>query len=307
MIGLEHHAGFNLTSNKLQLVEVSLENDEFLVDSIDEVYLNEFLNLSVDKETKIVSILQAAYDEITLKKPLKSRAVSFSLPLDTFLTHQLPLEASLLHQDILEQFKWDYSLLYPTLKFDNYVFQYFEVEKNNIVNYNSAIVSAVPRKILQLLQNFCNTNKLHLRFVDSVHFASDKAITFNQNFIINGYNLSIYLSDKIASIEVLENGTPIFYRFSHLENSSKLIDLLNEIFNDSTLKLDKSILDSVFLSGDEISLTFIQSFEDNFGVRTYAVQSFGKINVKPHLFEAKYYLDKFFNFSSAAGICFRLA
>lgn len=308
MTGLEHHAGFNLTSNKLQFVEISLKSDEFIVDNIDEVYLNEPLNLKEDKETKIVSILQAAYDELIIKKPLNSSAVSFSLPLDVFLSLQLPLEASLLHQDIIEEFKWEFSVIYPHLKIDDYIFQYFEIEKNRFVKYNSSIVSAVPRKILQVLHSFCKSNKLHLRFVDNVHFASDKAILLNQNFILNGIVLSLYISEKTISIELMEAGLPVFYKVIFLESISQLVETLNNIFSDDSLKpFDKKMIESVFLSGDEISLNFIQSFEENFGIRTYAVQSFGKISVDSNLFDTKYYSDKFFTFSSAAGISFRLA
>jgi Tfp pilus assembly PilM family ATPase len=308
MTGLEHHAGFNLTSNKLQFVEISLKADEFVVDSIDEVYLNEFLNLKDDKETKIVSILQAAYDELIIKKPLNSSAVSFSLPLDVFISLQLPLETSLLHQDIIEEFKWEFSVIYPHLKIDDYIFQYFEVEKNRFIKYNSAIVSAVPRKVLQVLHTFCKSNKLHLRFVDNVHFASDKAIILNQNFILDGIVLSLYISDKTVSIELIEAGLPVFYNVVRLDSISQLNDQLNDLFTNGSLQsFDKKMIESVFLSGDEISLTFIQSFEENFGIRTYAVQSFGKISVDPVLFDAKYYSDRFFTFSSAAGISYRLA
>jgi hypothetical protein len=308
MTGLERHAGFNLTNNKLQFVEISLKNDEFVVDNIDEVYLNEFLNLKEDKETKIVSILQAAYDELIIKKPLNSSAVSFSLPLDVFLSLQLPLETSLLHQDIIEEFKWEFSVIYPHLKIEDYIFQYFEIEKNRFIKYNSAIVSAVPRKVLQVLNTFCKSNKLHLRFVDNVHFASDKAIILNQNFILDGIVLSLYISDKSVSIELIEGGLPLFYKVAQLDSISQLIDVLNNLFNDDSMKsFDKKMIESAFLSGDEISLNFIQSFEENFGIRTYAVQSFGKISVDPVLFDVKYYSDKFFTFSSAAGISFRLA
>jgi hypothetical protein len=308
MTGLERHAGFNLTNNKLQFVEISLKNDEFVVDNIDEVYLNEFLNLKEDKETKIVSILQAAYDELIIKKPLNSSAVSFSLPLDVFLSLQLPLETSLLHQDIIEEFKWEFSVIYPHLKIEDYIFQYFEIEKNRFIKYNSAIVSAVPRKVLQVLNTFCKSNKLHLRFVDNVHFASDKAIILNQNFILDGIVLSLYISDKSVSIELIEGGLPLFYKVAQLDSISQLIDVLNNLFNDDSMKsFDKKLIESAFLSGDEISLNFIQSFEENFGIRTYAVQSFGKISVDPVLFDVKYYSDKFFTFSSAAGISFRLA
>lgn len=308
MTGLEHHAGFNLTTNKLQLVEVVLNNDEFIVENVDEVYLNDSINLKEDKETKIISILQASFDELLIKKPLASKAVSFSLPLELFLTHQFPIETSLLQLDSIEEFRWEFSVLYPHLKMNDFVFQYYEVEKNRIYDYNSAIVSCIPRKVLQILHTFCKSNNQNLRFVDNAHFASDKTIDLNQNYVLNGLTLSLYISDKYLSIEILEGALPIFYKSVLLNSAGELVSTVNALFESPELPtIRKSMMDSVFLSGDELSLSFIHSFEESIGIRTFPVQTFGKISVNSKLFDAKYYLDKYFIFSSAAGMSFRLA
>ena len=72
MNSLENRAGFNISSSKLQVVEINFESGQFELENVDEAYFNEPLNLENDKETKIASVLQGAFDELLVRKPLKS-------------------------------------------------------------------------------------------------------------------------------------------------------------------------------------------------------------------------------------------
>src|ERR1035438_3985362 len=84
MNSFENHAGFNISSSRLQVVEINFKSDQFLLENVDEAYFNERLNLEFDKETKINSLLQSAYNEILIRKPFKCNFVSFTVPLDLF-------------------------------------------------------------------------------------------------------------------------------------------------------------------------------------------------------------------------------
>ena len=61
MNSLENRAGFNISSSKLQVVEINFESGQFELENVDEAYFNEPLNLENDKETKIASVLQGRF------------------------------------------------------------------------------------------------------------------------------------------------------------------------------------------------------------------------------------------------------
>ena len=97
--GNENHTGFTLTSAKVQFVEISFKNEKFVLQNIDEVYFDEHLNLTDDKETKITSVLQTAFNELLIKNRFSASSASFTLPVEMFYTVQIPYDNSLLYQE----------------------------------------------------------------------------------------------------------------------------------------------------------------------------------------------------------------
>ena len=171
MNSFENHAGLNISSSRLQIVEINFKSDQFQLENVDEAYFNEPLNLEHDRETKINTLLQGAFNELLIRKALKCDFVSFTLPLDLFYIMQVPYDNTLLHQDLVEEFRWEYSILYPYLQANDLVIQYMEIEKNKLNEAGTAIVIALPRKYLQIIHNFCAHNKLKIRFIDNAHIA----------------------------------------------------------------------------------------------------------------------------------------
>ncbi len=163
MAAFENHAGFTITNSKLQVVEVNYKNEQYILENIDEAYFNEQLDFEKDKEAKILSLLQGAFNELLIKKPLSSSSVSFALPLDIFSIIQLPYDNSLLHQDLIEEFKWELSVLFPYLSTKDMVIQYFEIDKNYLVDFHSALIISTYRRYFMLLYKFCQKNNLNLK------------------------------------------------------------------------------------------------------------------------------------------------
>ena len=96
MTGFENHVGITITNSKIQLVEIIFNNNRFYLNNVDEAYFNEPVNFDDDKETKISSRIQGAFNEILIKKPLESKSVSFALPFELFNSLQVPYDNTLL-------------------------------------------------------------------------------------------------------------------------------------------------------------------------------------------------------------------
>lgn len=305
---LENHAGFTITTTKLQVVEVIHNQDQFILSNVDEVFFNEPLNFEQDKETKILSLLQGAFNELLITKQLKSNYCSFTLPLSLFQVIQVPYDNTLLNQDLIEEFRWEFSVLYPYQKTDDLVIQYLEIEKNPLNENNTAIAIGLNRKYLQLLFDFCEQNSLNLKFVDNVHIASDRALFLNNSLSDKGVTLSVLFSNNFLSVIFSFNGKPVYFRILPLKDASEIVPVLSKEINQNIiLNIDKRLITSAFITGDELTLSLTDSLSKALGITFSYFNPFSKITPEEQLYSNKYYSEKYNSFTPAAGIAFRLS
>ena len=308
MTGFENRAGLTVSSSKMQLVEIVYKNGRFNLGNVDEAYFNESINFEKDKDTKIISIIQSAFNELLIKNKLKSKSVSFALPFELFYIIQVPYHNTLLHQDLEEELRWEFSVLYPFTPTKDLSIQYIEVEKNNLINFNSVIAVAIQRKFITLFQNFCSDNNLKLDFIDNIHTASERALTVNLPDAAKGLNLSIYFCNKFLSLLFTLNGKPVQFKLIPLNDAGEIPSiLLTETSPQESFGINRNLIDQVFISGEEISNTIIKALENTLVVPISNFNPFEKIKPVPELIENRYYSEKFNSFSSAAGIALRIA
>ena len=308
MNSFENHAGFNISSSRLQVVEINFKSDQFHLENVDEAYFNEPLNLAHDKETKINILLQSAYNELLIRNPIKCNFASFTLPLDLFHIMQVPYDNTLLNQDLIEEFRWEYSILYPYLPINDFVIQYIETDKNKINDAGTAIVIALPRKYLQIIHNFCAHNNLKIRFIDNAHIASDRALFVNNILIDKGLILSVYFSDNNLSVIFSYDSKPVYLKTILLDDAGKITSvLLDEINNNQYIKINKNFIENAFIAGEDLSVSLVKSLSDAIGLNFKFFNPFEKIKPETKLHQNKYYIEKYNSFSPAAGIVLRLA
>ena len=308
MTGFENHAGFTITDSKLQVVEVIYNGSQFILENVDEAYFSEQINFEKDKETKISALLQGAFNELQIKKLLKSTSVSFTLPFDLFHIMQVPYDNTLLHQDLIEEFRWEFSVLYPFIKIDNLVIQYIEIDKNNIYEQSSALVIAIQRKYLDMIHEFAVHNNLNLKFIDNVHLASEKALAVSNSLMEKGLILSVYFNNKHLSLIFSMQGKPFYFKNFPLKGAGEIPSIIrNEITENQHLKVSKNSIDTAFITGDNITDSVVQILRKALDLDFYYFNPFDKIKPNPILYENNCYTEKNNSFSPAAGIAFRLA
>ncbi len=308
MAAFENHAGITVSSSKIQLVEIAFKNGRFYLNNADEAYFDEQVNFESDKGTKVTAQIQGAFNEILIKKKLQSRLVSFALPFDLFSTIQIPYDNTMLPQDIEEELRWEFSILYPFLPAKELAIQFIEVEKNDLTGYNSIIAIATPRKFIHLFLDFCSVNNLKLNFIDNIHTASERALTVNYPQALRGLNLSVYFSSKHLSILFSLDGKPIYFKVIPLNDAGEIPTLLyEETKQRDSFKINRNSINNAFICGDEISETIIRTLENALGIDFIRFNPFDKIDPEPKLFDNKYYVEKNNSFSPAAGVAMRLA
>lgn len=306
-MSFENHAGFNISNYKLQVVEINYRKEQFFLETVDEAYFNETLDFSKDKETKISALFQGAFNELLIRKPLGSNSVSFTLPFHHFFIMQIPYDNTLLHNDLLEEFRWEFSVLYPYAQTKNLSIQYLEIEKNDIVQHNSVLAAAMPRKYIQLIKNFCAANKLKLRFIDNIHLAADRALALNQPLSEKGAVLSVYITDHLSLIVHLR-GKPALVKVVPLTDAGEIPGLINNLLKPSPgINIHKNFIDTAYITGDQLPASTVNAIKEATGLNFLQYNPFSSIKPSQSLISNINITEKANNFASAAGIAYRIA
>jgi Tfp pilus assembly PilM family ATPase len=295
--------GFAFTNVKLQVTEISAVQNQFKVSRIDEVYFNEEIDFAKDKETKITSLLQAAIEELSINNSITSNSASFSLPQELFVTARLLFEESLLHSDLLEQFRWNLSIMYPYLNWNDYVINYYEVDGKYFASGDIAIVFALNRKYIKIINDFCSRNNLKLKFMDHCHLSSSNILNMN---VLNktDNHFSIYIAQKMLSVLVSVEGKIIYYEDFPIKSVHEVLSVVK----DKVIELNQwhLIFTGAFLFGDTTSGIIAKALTEATGISFNLVNPFSQLKVDANLMTDKYYTETNHFFSPSAGVATRI-
>ncbi len=302
----DNRAGINITGGKIQLVEIVHKDDKYFLENVDEEFFSEFLNFD-EKETKFISILQNAFNELILRKPLKTDQVSFTLPLDFFKVAELPYDENLNDADIEENLKWEFSVLFPYAKPEDFVTRFFKIDKVGLRKEKKIVAVAVLRKYLRSLSKFCERNNLQLGTVDNAHLAANIAVALDDFSLQDEIYLSIYFNEKSFSTTLIKNGIPFYFKITKFKKISDLNYVLNSEINSFSKILSGNRVKKIFVSGENISDTLINQLSEAVNLDVIKLNPFKNINALPSVYNSDFYTEKFNSFASAAGIAMRRA
>jgi Tfp pilus assembly PilM family ATPase len=302
------HAGLNVSGTKLQVVEVLGSPDGVRLDNLNEVVFAEPINYKSDNESKILAQFQTAFDEFRINKPFKSKKLSFSLPLEMFYIAQLPIDNTLLHRDIMEQFKWEFSVMYPFLNQEELILQYLEVEKNMIFTKNTALVYAIDRKYLKILNKFCIQNDSNLGYIDNAHLASERALALSDSIIKRGLKLSVYVSKKLLSVILSLDGKTISQKVHILGSQNDIHQIIEQDLSPTQSKnIMKGLVQAAYITGESVTDALAKNLTAKTGITFVSFNPFDKLTTTPKIQETVLFNQNFNSFSSAAGIAYRIA
>lgn len=291
------HAGISVTSVKIQVSEIVEKQNKYFLSNLDEVYFNDEIDFAKDKETKILSLLNASFGELQIKNLIASNTVSFSLPQELFVTAQLQIEPSLLYSDLIEDFRWHLSIRYPYLNWNDYVIRFYEIGDNK------ALVFAIDRKHLKIISDFCTSNKLKLKFIDHCHLSANNILISN-SMVKKENILSFYISEKILSVLAASTDKPIYYEdipMVDIKNVSQLIK--NSISRLNQIKIN---CDQAYLFGNLISHAIANKLTESVGIKFVIINPFTELKAEVLLLANKFYSESNHFFSPSAGVAIRV-
>jgi Tfp pilus assembly PilM family ATPase len=300
-----NHAGINLTESKLQVVEINYRDDSFYLENVDQIIHTESFTPALEEEVAL-SILQKSYDRLNKRKQLITKNISFSLPNNFFKIFEIPYDDSLVKKDLLEHFKWELSILFPESNPENFLLQHIEIDKSSFRSEKRAIVIAIDKNHVALLNKFCERNDLQLKFVDNVHLASNAFLYLEKPTINNEVCLTIYIDQKYSSLSGVEGVHPFYFKVLNPQSQNIFDELTTAITKMEEFKLHLNDFKKVLLYGQDIAEEFENKLKAFFGLPLKKVNPFERLKVDEQMKNNPFYRIKYNSFTAAAGIAIRI-
>lgn len=301
----KNHAGLALSNSRLRIVEVNYKENKFYLENADEEFLGDFLNPG-EKETKLVSVLQSAFDELVLRKPLKCSNISFTLPSNFYRVAEIPYDKNLVKKDLAEHFKWEFSILFPGVDIEELLIRQVFI-KTDKGKQGKVLLIALNKTIAKSIHEFTVRNNLALKFIDHPHAAANNLIMTENSSIENKKFISLLIGDKSYSLMLIDEKQPFYLKVHQVQNSTEIIDKLSEEFD----KINYTIpgiknFSGKYIFGENISSNLLDNLSSNFGLEFNKINPFKNFSVTGKVDSSEYYLTKNNSFVPAAGIALRM-
>ncbi len=295
--------GFNITEEKLQVVELNYTGNDCYLEIIDEEFFEELLTEEI-KEAKFIYILQNAFNEIILRNSINSKKVSISLPLSFFKTFEIPAEQNLTDTDFNKYLEWEFSKLFPGLVKDNFSIQSY-VTNSDRNNFDlNAFVYIISKSTLKMIHKFCVRNNLLLKNIDNTHIASSIFLTLNQP---NEKQLSVFVDNHRVSLILYSDSKFLYYKQKEQKSISEIPLLAKDIYDEIKERfLQTNDIKSFTLFGNIYSDKLKNELEQTLGLTAQTVNPFEQLKTTDDFSDNKFYEENPLKFSSATGMALRL-
>ncbi|MCX7875046.1 MAG: hypothetical protein N2321_02640 [Melioribacteraceae bacterium] len=300
-----NHAGINLTESKLQVVEINYRDDSFYLETIEQIIHAESLTPNLEEE-KIISILQNSFDKLNKRKQLITKNISFSLPNNFFKIFEIPYDDSLVKKDLMEQFRWELSILFPQCNPNNFLLQHIEIDKSSVRQEKRAIVIAIDKNHVSCINKFCERNDLQLKFIDNVHLASNAFLYLEKPNNENEVCLTIYIDQKYSSLSCVEGVHPFYFKVLKPNSQNIFEELTETIKKMEDYKLHIKDFSKVLLYGQDIAEEFENKLKSFFGLPLKKVNPFERLKIDEKIKNNPFYRIKYNSFTAATGIALRI-
>ncbi len=294
--------GLNITENQIQLVEIAKKENTIILENVDEEFFEESVN-DETKEPKFIHILQNAFNEIILRKPLSTNHISVSIPNSYFKIFELPTDKNLTKNDLDEYIKWEISKLFPAKGKDYFSFNKIIIDSLNYKSVKTVLVYAIPTFLLKRIHKFCHRNSLKLSIIDNSHTSIIPLIQGDSNL---KNILSIHIENKIIAVLLMKDGKINAHKRKSITNISEIPDLIENIIEElRERKLLTENINQVYVSGNSINTELKKSIEHKNNISIIELNPFDNIEIGENLKNNKFILENKSKFITAACLALR--
>jgi Tfp pilus assembly PilM family ATPase len=249
--------------------------------------------------------IQNAFDEIKNRNTLTSSLLSFTLPPELFVTIQLPYDNNLQHNEVIEEFRWELSMLFPFQSADELAVKYYQLGKPAPPGSTLALVVAVNKKNLLFCKNFCKKNNITPRFVDNASVSANYLICNNFRSDNGSILVNIYNSSSSVTLFINNFSKPFFFKEFSRSNVNYLKAISDTLSSEMVLKrvIDPDI--KALVTGENINDKLISDLSSATGVNFKRFNPFDIFKVKNGIINSIQQVNNLVQFTPAVGIASR--
>ncbi|PID61403.1 MAG: hypothetical protein CR986_02905 [Ignavibacteriae bacterium] len=302
MTVLTNNLGLNLTTEKIQLVEIVQKEKDLFLENVDQEFFEETLN-DFSKESKFIHILQNAYNEIILRKSISSDKVALSVPHNIFKIFELPIDNNLTKNDIKDYIAWEISKLLPAEPENSLSYQTINLINPKQENFKRVLIYVIPKLKLKFIHKFCSRNNLRLKLVDNAHIAASLLIPKEFN---NENYLSVNIETDDYSFIYFHKGKIALEEHKQLDSVSDLNKLVSKFIKNLEERFGiNSKIKNIFLFGSLSSSEVKHNLEEQLNIMVNIIYPFKNLKISEQLQENKIITNNFSKFTSVTSMALR--
>jgi len=296
--------GLNLTTSKLQFVEIEKVNNHLIINNAGQTFVSPAIIFKEQDETFIQQQLQAAFDELKIRNSISSNLVSFTLPPELFITLQLPYDENLSQAEVRDEFNWEISQLFPFINNEDLATKFYELDSSLLPAKRNALVVALNKKYLLLIKNFCLKNNLTPKLVDN---SSITANSFINSFNDVNKSVTIHLFNARDSITLFINisSKPAYVKVFSKQNEYYINKIIEEFSREIFKGVANSSSKSAILSGEDLEGDLLSEIGRGTELVFEKFNPFEIIKFKTDSQNNQIPPDHFSSFISATGVASR--
>ncbi len=291
--------GVYLKDNNVKLIEVeSSANQQFRINKIVQTKTNTPLNLETIYNDQKLEEIGSQLQQIVRGYKLNTQFAIFALESQLTLTKKLPYDGDFSESDLIDQVDWEVKE-FSYCPDDEYIVDFHKLPPTSRRQREEMLVVSVREKIVRQLRKLFSISKLNVKVVDLDIFTAKRAIEVN-------YDLRI--GDIIALIEVNSDGllfTIIEDREFCLSQEVSLSKLgvqanslasldeeeitkfvskeLRRIILDNKLGENIEGLNRIFLYGEIVKDSILETLQNNYNVRIDRANPFRRLLFAPNV------------------------
>lgn len=299
--------GLSISPDGIRVVEIIEIQDRFILNVVDEEKFSSQINFLNASEAEISASLIVCFQNILSRNKFRSSKIFVSLYPGFFYCFQIPYESSLLESDLNSEIIWEFKIMFPHEKEDNFVFDKYIIPINYLFDYNSMLIAALRKNILNGIEKFANNFSLEVIAIDSSHFAFEKALQFSLNDLEQGINLSVYFCYDICTCSVLIEGKLVrFLQYKIGEFDTPLMVYERLINGLTEIGIIKEKINKVFFGGEDIPADELKMISEQIGLTLVQINPFARLPFNSILKKNIFFNEKYHSFYDAAGAAVRL-
>ncbi len=310
--------GIVLKDNKAKIVEIeSPEGEQFRINKITEEKLPTAFNADTIRDDDIIPDFAQGLAAIFDEHGFVSNHVILTLPNDLLVIKKYPYDKDLTDEELIDQVDWEVKQFSYSPE-DEYIIDFGKIRDTQGNNYNELVVVAVREIVVRFIREAFQRANIRLRVVEAEVFAAIRAITKNYEAREGDITALVNIEENSIQFIIIDSGE---YFMSHQiplqlnpddsdeAKSETIVKLaskeLKRIVIDHKLGEKIEDLSRIFLFGDVVFDSVLETLQNSYNVRIDRANPFRRLRFAPNVSVDEYIWSRPETFTICVGCALR--